>query len=778
MKPLFRAMVALAFLASILTTVSAGPSSAAPAQTDDGLRTEVPSNPGGSTDDLTHPLNERLRSARAEVLEMQVQGIISADARSANTRDSVYVQLDREDEDLIFTILGEFSDTDGPIEILQGGLPGPQHNEIPQPNRRVDNSTIWEPDFNQAYYEELLFSGDPGANSMRNYYIEQSSGRYAVDGEVTDWVGVPYNTAYYGRDYCGDIVCPTTWWFVEDAAAAWYQSQLDAGLSPAEIDDYLSQFDIWDRYDFDGDGNFDEPDGYIDHFQTVHAGPGQEAGGGEFGSDAIWSHRWYVQTTGIGEGGPVLDDGTEVLFGGTQVGGSKYWIGDYTIEPENGGVGVFVHEFGHDLDLPDLYDTSGNTGGGENGTGFWTLMSSGANTGDGRTTIGNNPTHMGAWEKLQLGWLDYDIAFPDEKSYHRLGPSAFTSEGKYQALIVLLPDKEVTSVIGTPFEGSNFFYSGSGNAIDNFLYKEFDLPAGASLTAQVDYEIESDWDYGYLVVSTDAGATWTPIETSVSTTDDPNGQNFGFGITGASGGWVTLTADLSAYTGPTLVGFRYWTDGAVVEPGLSVDAIEITGQALEGAETLDGWVLDGFRQTTGTEDLAFFNAYIAENREYRGYDRNLKNGPYNFGFLDDPDLQDKVEKFRYQNGLLISYWDSSQTDNNVSSHPGEGLILPIDSHPEPLYRADGEIWRNRVQTYDATFTRTRTDRIKLHWLSQESRHGGQRGVPVFDDNNTYWSSLNPNGSVINPNTGTTIAVRGERGDSVFVIVRPSKADKK
>ena len=44
-------------------------------------------------------------------------------------------------------------------------------------------------------------------------------------------------------------------------------AQIAAGKTPAEIDAYLSQFDVWDRYDYDGDGNFNEPDGYIDHFQ-------------------------------------------------------------------------------------------------------------------------------------------------------------------------------------------------------------------------------------------------------------------------------------------------------------------------------------------------------------------------------------------------------------------------------------------------------------------------------------------------------------------------------
>ena len=63
-------------------------------------------------------------------------------------------------------------------------------------------------------------------------------------------------------------------------------------------------FDVWDRYDADNDGNFDEPDGYLDHFQAVHAGEGEDAGGGAQGEDAIWSHRWYVNCTDYGITGP------------------------------------------------------------------------------------------------------------------------------------------------------------------------------------------------------------------------------------------------------------------------------------------------------------------------------------------------------------------------------------------------------------------------------------------------------------------------------------------
>jgi immune inhibitor A len=81
-------------------------------------------------------------------------------------------------------------------------------------------------------------------------------------------------------------------------------------------------------------------------------------------------------------------------------------------------VGVFAHEFGHDLGLPDLYDTSGNTGGAENSTGFWTLYSSGSYGSSGKPEdgIGTKPTHMSAYEKLFLGWSNYAVVNYDQRA--------------------------------------------------------------------------------------------------------------------------------------------------------------------------------------------------------------------------------------------------------------------------------------------------------------------------------------------------------------------------
>ena len=315
---------------------------------------------------------------------------------------------------------------------------------------------------------------------MRNFYIENSSNRYAVDGDVTDWVDVPFNEANYGANYCGSIVCARTWLFVRDSINAWYTAQIAAGQTPAQIDAYLSQFDVWDRYDYDGDGNFDEPDGYIDHFQSVHAGEGEETGGGAQGSGRhlepslvrlLQHHR--CDRPGVQPVGRPADRR------------QHYWVGDYTIEPENGGVGVFAHEFGHDLDLPDLYDSArrqldrvldDHVGRAPTATtARWTSVEAHAH---GR--LGEIPARMAELRGRAAG----------EKSEHKLGP-AETNTKQAQGLFVLLPDKQVDDEPRRPVCRKPTSTTAAPATISTTrMYRALTLPAGAQLTAQVRYQIE------------------------------------------------------------------------------------------------------------------------------------------------------------------------------------------------------------------------------------------------------------------------------------------------
>jgi immune inhibitor A len=774
--------VALLFGASASAMADDGPS-AIPGKKDHAAN--------GTSDNLKHPLGERKDALRKKGLEMKLRNQAKRDAKVVEVAKGQYVELGREATDRVFVVIVEFGNTRHvayPDSV--GGVPasnalvfdGPLRNSIPQPDRTQDNTTLWKADYNKAHYEDMYF------NRMAKYYQAQSSGRYSVEGQVTEWVKVPFNEARYGRNYCGGIVCNNTWFLIRDAMAFWVKAQLDAGMTQQQVTDYLKTFDQWDRYDYNGNGDFNEPDGYIDHFQIVHAGGDEAAGDPQQGSDAIWSHRWYAQITPVGAGGPTVG-GSVVPFGGVNagVGGTSsgqaipsnptgVWVGDYTIQPENGGLGVFVHEYGHDLGLPDLYDTSGNTCGSacENSTGFWTLMSSGANIGDGGPDgIGDDPVDLGAWEKFQLGWLNYEVAFAGQKSEHKLGP-AETNTKQAQGLFVVLPDKQVVTSLGTPFAGTYFYYSGAGDNLDHVMYRQFTLPAGATLSAQVRYDIEADWDYAYLIVSTNGGATWTNVATNRSTATDPNGQNFGNGITGSTGGnWVNLTASLSAFTGNVLIGFRYWTDGAAVERGFMLDDLAVSGSPLDGAESeTAGWTFSpdsgGFRRSTGNESQSYFNAYVAEFRQYRGYDTSLRTA-YNFGFGNT--RPDWVESFPYQDGLLVSYWDTSQGDNSTSAHPGEGLILPIDAHPATMIRSDGRPWRSRVQTFDSTFGLAPTDAITLNFGSLPTLHASQPAVPLFNDATQYWNPATPVAGVRNPQTGTRIRVKSISAQGSFMQVQ-------
>ncbi len=254
---------------------------------------------------------------------------------------------------------------------------------------------------------------------------------------------------------------------------------------------------------------------------------------------------------------------------------------------------------------------------------------------------------------------------------------------------------------------------------------------------------------------------WQHVQTSVSTTTNPNGQNFGFGITGSSVGWATVTATLPA--GTSAYRFRYWTDGAVVRPGFAVDTIAVGG-TIDNATSTSGWTLDGFRQLTGGQFTeTYFHYYLAESRSYVRNDTSLC-GAYNF-------LSGNwLEKQCYARGLLIWYRNSSISDNNTYEHPGYGQVLPIDSHPTPNVKPDGRTdWRTRWQTWDAPFG-VDTNAVTLSQVINKSRTLKQTytstSVPSFFDSSetAYYDASIPYNSVKTVGSGLKIDITGVSED--------------
>ncbi|GAA2224403.1 immune inhibitor A [Streptomyces indiaensis] len=715
--------------------------------------------------DLEGPLSKTQDAQRQEALKQVISGKSKVKNREGSKvvqlkgkkGDDKYVELGREKTDKIFTILVEFGDK---VDSRFGGTAGPLHNAIPKPDRKKDNSTAWRADYDQEYFQDLYFGHGKGVDSVKTYYEKQSSGRYSVDGEVSDWVKVPYNEARYGNNACGDTNCPSVWNVVSDGLNAWVAQQKAAGRTDAQIKADVARFDEWDRYDFDGDGDFNEPDGYIDHFQIVHAGEDESAGGGAQGTDAIWAHRWYAFGTDAGATGPENNK-----LGGAKIGDTGIWVGDYTVQPENGGLGVYAHEYGHDLGLPDHYDTSG----GENSTGFWTLMSSGSWLGTGKNEIGDLPGDMTAWDKLQLGWLNYDKAKAGVNSWHKLGVAEYNTKHK-QALVVDLPKKAVTTEIVAPAEGKTQWWSGSGDNLKNTLTRSVDLTgkSKAQLTLDGWYDIEANYDYLYTEVSTDGGANWTALDGTVDGQPIPRDGSDKPVLTGTVDGYKKLAFPLDAYAGKKIdLRFRYQTDGGVAQKGFAADSITVTADGTpvfsDNAESADAaWKANGFSRIGASFTKDYAQYYIAENRQYVSYDKTLKVGPYNFGFTARPDW---VEHYAYQNGLLIWKWDTSQADNNTSQHKGTGLVLPIDSHPDQLKWADGTLMRNRIQAYDSPFSLYRTDGMTLHKADVAKYIPGSKGVSVFNDRkNDYYDESNPTAGVKITDTNTKIKILKEAKD--------------
>jgi M6 family metalloprotease-like protein len=156
---------------------------------------------------------------------------------------------------------------------------------------------------------------------------------------------------------------------------------------------------------FDNDGpdglpNSGDDDGFVDavafHFLEVSA---------SCGGPAIWPHRSRLE---------YWNEDTPFTTDDLRAGGGLIQVNDYTVQSavDCGGTNVqkvttIAHELGHVLGLPDLYDRSLGLLPEERRwvVGCWDLMAAGAwGCGTSNREAWVRPTHLGAWEKVVLGW--------------------------------------------------------------------------------------------------------------------------------------------------------------------------------------------------------------------------------------------------------------------------------------------------------------------------------------------------------------------------------------
>ena len=208
----------------------------------------------------------------------------------------------------------------------------------------------YQEDHDQDYFEDLAFGE---SNSMWEYYYEVSRGELNIQGDVYGPYTLDGDAADYGTENME---------FVRDSV---------------EIAD-----DDIDYRDYDA-------------VMVIHSGPGEESSGN---SDDIWSIHWpySIETD---------DDGHEIEQI-TQAPEYQYSSG------ERNPLGVWVHEFGHELGLPDLYDTDNSS----EGIGHWGVMASGSWADHGET-----PVYFSAWSRYWLGWVD-PIVITDDINNLELEP--------------------------------------------------------------------------------------------------------------------------------------------------------------------------------------------------------------------------------------------------------------------------------------------------------------------------------------------------------------------
>jgi len=206
--------------------------------------------------------------------------------------------------------------------------------------------------------------------------------------------------------------------------------------------------------------------------------------------------------------------------------------------------------------------------------------------------------------EIETTYRESDYPVSESSTVHQHGTDYIELRGERPLVFRFTGSTQIGLVDTTAYSGRYFWWSNRGDDSDMMLTRPFDLSGvdEATLEFWTWYDIEEDWDYAYVEISTDGGQTWEILTTPSGTGTNPNGNSFGWAYTGSSGGggileWIQEQVDLSLYTGQEVqIRFEYITDDAVNRPGFVLDDVAVPeiGYFSDFEEDGDGWEPAGF----------------------------------------------------------------------------------------------------------------------------------------------------------------------------------------
>lgn len=610
----------------------------------------------------------------------------------------------------------------------------------------------WNAEFSSPRYKEngFTFSTLQPQGTCKGTTLADLKGSPVYSERIRDgWYQLPGTQEYYGGDRYGSalpgaVAGNSTLQSIDDACGPTSKAVYDAAMiADPEID--------YSDYDTDKDG-------VVDFFMMVFVGLGGNGDSQLNGVppyDNIWPHSssleeaWVDPETGLR--GYISDDQLRDLEGRlvyytdakritTTPEKTEFpvyvRVGPYNVNPEAAidHASVISHEYGHSLGLPDFY---------RNGDlqtyGSWQLMAT------------DYSQHMDVFAKQELGWIvprvlpkgkttvrnwrdsklnthRIDWVTPDGDPYTLSGSGVNNGE----AYVAKLPAKRVidAAVVERDVSAPHVWWSGSGNDfgcppfkghnLDVYLPELATVPAGTPVTATFKsfWEIEWDFDYGFVMLTTDAGDTYEslPSENGYTTPSavNPNGNScqsqWGNGITGSSGSYgagtdvidranadfaepqfIEDSYDISAAAGKSAVlRFSYSSDPGLAKLGWFIDDLVIKAgdQVIYDSdfETANDTHLypgacredlkvgptctAGWNYLSASEDSVSDHAYYMEMRDRSGFEFKDGHG------------QSARGDITFAPGLLLVYTNEIRGYGNsgVSGAPAQS---PVDSQPEP-----------------------------------------------------------------------------------------------